>query len=412
MNWETVKSWLDEFWALVVAVWQESLFGIQLGPMIVALSVFFLALTVRRLFAVIIIGSVRKITEKTKTKIDDAAIEAVEGPLKFVPVIFGLFVSIKILRLNAEAEAVALQFVESLVAITIFWSLYNMIRPLGVLFHKLDRVLGAALVEWIMTVLKVVIVLMGGAAVLQVWGIDVVPLIAGFGLLGVAVALGAQDMFKNLIAGITLLVEKRFNKGDWVYVDGVVEGIVEKIGLRSSLVRRFDKAPVFVPNAHLADNPMTNFTAMTYRRIYWKIGVEYRTTREQLEEVCTKIEEYIMGNRDFAHPPEVPTFIKVDSFNASSIDIMVYCFTVTTQWGEWLKIREQLAYKIKEIVEGAGTAFAFPSQSLYLETVPEPFGQAEVFAPPQKQLEDGTRDGAQAAALAALKAPAPQASNS
>ncbi len=186
-----------------------------------------------------------------------------------------------------------------------------------------------------------------------------------------AVALGAQDMFKNLIAGLLIIGERRFQRSDWIKVDGIVEGTVERINFRSTTVRRFDKAPVHVPNTELSDNAVTNFSAMTHRRIYWKLGVEYRTTVDQLRQIRDAIESYVLGSDEFAHPPEVSTFVRVDSFNDSSIDFMLYCFTKTTDWGEWLEIKERLAYKIKDIVEEAGTGFAFPSQSLYVESTPE-----------------------------------------
>jgi len=135
-----------------------------------------------------------------------------------------------------------------------------------------------------------------------------------------------------------------------------------------------------VPNATLADTAVINFSEMTHRRIYWKIGVLYDTTAEQLREVRDGIEAYIHGDEAFADPSDVATFVRIDSFNDSSIDIMIYCFTKTTVWGEWLVVKEALAYRIKEIVEGAGTGFAFPSRSLYVEAMP---GDApEVFAPP------------------------------
>ncbi|MEQ9446086.1 MAG: mechanosensitive ion channel, partial [Rhodospirillaceae bacterium] len=88
-------------------------------------------------------------------------------------------------------------------------------------------------------------------------------------------------------------------------------------------------------------------------------------------------------NADFASPSEVSTFVRIDSLNDSSIDILLYCFTKTTNWGEWLKVKETLAYKIKDIVESEGSAFAFPSRSLYLESVPSE--AAEVFMPPSSQ---------------------------
>ena len=173
--------------------------------------------------------------------------------------------------------------------------------------------------------------------------------------------------------------------GDWIMVDGIVEGTVEHIGFRSTHVRRFDKAPVYVPNAKLADNAVTNFSEMSHRRIKWIIGVEYGTTVDQLRQIRDEIEDYILNTEDFAAPSDVATFVRIDSFNDSSIDILLYCFTKTTNWGEWLKVKEKLAYKVKEIVERAGTAFAFPSRSLYVESVP---GEApEVFVPPRAKSE-------------------------
>ena len=125
-----------------------------------------------------------------------------------------------------------------------------------------------------------------------------------------------------------------------------------------------------MPNQHLSDNAVINYSAMTYRRISWLIGVEYRTTHEQLQRICDDIRAYLASVDDFVQPPLAPLFVRVDSFGASSIDIMVYCFTRTTVWGEWLDVKEALAYRIKQIVEGAGTGFAFPSRSIYVETLP------------------------------------------
>jgi len=251
---------------------------------------------------------------------------------------------------------------------TIFWGLYRLVDPFGHLLRPLERVFTNTLIEWVRKALKGFFVFVGAVAVLTIWGIPVMPVLASLSLLSVAVALGAQDFFKNLIGGLLIIAERRFKPGDWILVDGVVEGTVQTINFRSTSVRRFDKALVNVPNAKLSDSAVTNYSEVTHRRIYWKIGVEYRTSADQLRQIRDGIEAYILGSDEFAHPPEVSTFVRIDAFNESSIDIMIYCFTRTTDWGEWLEIKERFAYKIKEIVEGAGTGFAFPSRSIYLET--------------------------------------------
>jgi MscS family membrane protein len=378
--WTEARTMLTDFWEVVVTVWQTGFLGADLGRFLAALLIFVIFLVIRRLFATLVIGNLKKATRRTKTDLDDKALAALKGPLQFIPIVMGAFAAKEIMVLEGTFLTIGDNLIISMVTFTIFWALYNLITPFSAVLYRLERVLTNVMVEWIIKVIRGIVIVVGGAAVLEIWGISVAPVLAGFGLLGVAVALGAQDLFKNLIAGMMILVEKRFKAGDWVRVDGVVEGTVVSIGLRSTTVRRFDRAPVQVPNAALSDNAITNFSMMSHRRIFWTIGVEYRTTKEQLRQIRDGIENYLLENDDFAHPPEAPLFVRIDSFNDSSIDIMVYCFTRTIVWGEWLEIKERLAYRIKEIVEEAGTSFAFPSRSLYLETVPGP--AAEVFQPP------------------------------
>ncbi|MEN3952102.1 mechanosensitive ion channel family protein [Iodidimonas sp. SYSU 1G8] len=376
---------LREFWEIVQDVWNEGLFGATVGQILIALGILVLAIIVRRLFARLVISNLRVLTQRTRGQFDDLVLDAIDPPLRLVPVILGIYLAFRSLDMDPDYWDTLVTLVRSLVAFTIFWAIFRAVTPLSQVFERLNGMLGEATVQWIVKALKVIVAFIGGAVILQMWGIEVGPLLAGLGLFGVAVALGAQDLFKNLIAGVLILVEKRFAPGEWVLVDGVVEGTVESIGFRSTFIRRFDKAPVFVPNAKLSDNAVTNFSRMTHRRIYWKIGVEYGATTEQLREICSAIEEYVVGNEEFAGRDEVSTFVHVDAFNASSIDIMLYCFTKTTNWGDWLKIKEELAYRIKEIVEGAGSAFAFPSQSVYLEKVP--FDVPETFMPPGEKAQ-------------------------
>lgn len=371
---------LKQFWLVVVDVWEKGLFGVDLGRLVVALLIVVGFLLLRRLIAKLLAGRLRAIAKRTRFQIDDEIVEALEDPLALIPVVLGVFIAAEYLSLSGQLEAIADQIVRSLVVYVIFWILVRLVQPLSFLLEKLEQVFTPAMVQWLIRTIRVALIFLGAATVLEIWGIKVGPILAGLGLFGVAVALGAQDLFKNLISGLLIIAERRFSPGHWVCVDGIVEGTVETIGFRSTLIRRFDKAPVHVPNSKLSDNAVTNFSAMTHRRIYWTIGVEYRTTVEQLREIRDGIEKYILESEDFEKPPEVATFVRIDKFSDSSIDIMLYCFTKTTVWGEWLAIKEELAYKIKEIVLGAGSSFAFPSRSIYVETVPTE--QAETFVPP------------------------------
>lgn len=374
----------SDFIDLVREVWTEGVFGVPIADSLLALAVFGFFLLIRNLFTRFVIGATRRATARTETNVDDRVLEALQPPLRFVPVVMGVFFATSILDVEPSTDAFFHTLNRSLVAFTLFWAFFRAVGPLGELLMKARGVLTRPMVEWLVKAAKVAFIALGTATILEMWGIAVAPIIAGLGLFGVAVALGAQDLFKNLIAGLFVIGERRFQPGDWIFVDDVVEGTVEQIGFRTTMVRRFDKAPVYVPNSRLADSAVTNFSRMTHRRIKWIIGLEYRTTMAQLRDIRDAIEARILGSAEFAQPPEVPTFVRIDSFNDSSIDLLLYCFTRTTNWGEWLAIKEALALDIKGIVEGAGAGFAFPSRSLYLETMPD---APEVFSPPTAKAD-------------------------
>jgi len=374
---DIIRQYLEDFWALAVDVWHRGVFGVDFGEVIVALAIVLLSFWLRGFFRYIAIGRLRALSKRTKNKFDDSMVDAFDEPLRFLPVVFGIFMAAEYLPLEGLAEDIARNGVRSLLIFTIFWVLFNLVTPFGEMLPRFDGAVTRPMIDWGIKAIKAAVVFLGIASILNVWGIEIGPILAGLGLVGVAVALGAQDLFKNLIAGILILAERRFQPGDWIRVDGTVEGTVESIGFRSTRVRRFDMAPVYVPNSALSDTAVTNFSAMTYRRIYWTIGVRYDTSVEQLRKIRDGIENYVTKDDAFVPGTEASTFVRVDKFGESAIDIMLYCFTKTTKWGEWLAIKEALAYHIKDLVEGVGSGFAFPSRSVYVEAPgddsPEPF---------------------------------------
>jgi MscS family membrane protein len=369
------------FMDLVKDVWITGVGGVDFGRVIVSLGILLFFLVIRQLFTKFALGSLRRLTKKTKSNIDDALIEALQGPVRMIPLIFGVFVALDYLSLPEKYSVIGSLVVRTLVAFDLFWALYKITGPLSASIKQVERLLTREMADWLVSFLHIAVVFIAVATILEIWGIRVGPILAGLGLFGVAVALGAQDLFKNLIAGILVIAEKRMRVGDWILVDGIVEGTVEHIGFRSTYIRRFDKAPVCVPNAYLSDNAVTNFSGMTHRRIKWLIGVDYNSSIEQLRSIRDKIEAYLIQNTKFARSSDVPTFVRIEKFNDSSIDILVYCFTATTDWAEWLKIKEDLAYCIKNIVEGEGSSFAFPSRTVYLNTIPNDI--PEIYVPPK-----------------------------
>ncbi len=355
---------LENFKNLFLDVWKEGVSGVNISEIIIALAIFIFFLFLRGMFSKFVVKRLEKYVSKTTNKFDNSLVFSMEGPAKFFPIVLGFFVSTS--YLSTEHGAIEL-INRSLITILIFWTFHQIIGPLSVVIKSVGGLLSRDLINWIIKAIKVLILILGAAAVLELWGIKIGPIIAGLGLFGVAVALGAQDLFKNLISGILVLVERRFQVGDWIYVEGVIEGTVESIGFRSTVVRRFDKSQATIPNFQFAENAVINNTQTTNRRINWMIGLEYRTTSEQLNNIKKQIEEYIKNSEDFVKSENTMLSVKVDQFAASSIDIRLICFTKTKHFQEWLNVKDTLAIEIKNIVENNKASFAFPSTSIYVE---------------------------------------------
>ncbi len=363
-------------------VWDTGLLGTNLGDILTAFGVFILFLVVRRIFFRLFSKILKSVTHRTKTDLDDRLLEAIERPLEFAFVVIGLYLAGQIVAFSPGLNSIFNQIIRSLIAFTLFWALFRALDPLSSLFDRAIDLFGSASMHetikgFFLKVTKFVVIAMGIAAVFQEWGFNVAAVLGSLGLVGMAVALGAQDFIKNMFAGLTIFLDRVFEKGNWIKTPDV-EGTVEEIGFRATKVRQFDKALVTLPNSKLANEALINYSRMTYRRIYWKIGIEYRSTHDQIRNIVQAISTYVYECGDFETDPEqVKTFIFLDSFGDSSIDIMLYCFTKTVVWGEWLEAKERLAYHIKTVVEGQGASFAFPSSSIYVESWP--LGKPEAF---------------------------------
>ncbi len=370
---------INSFRKLFSEVWNEGVFGLNASEIIVGFIIFLIFYVLRRLFARFVISKLNKLVNKTSTKIDNTVVEVIEGPLKFLPIVLGFFIATSYIELSIEVQGFIDLLNRTLITVFIFWLLHQLVIPFSFIIKNFEDKISKPLVNWTLKGLEIIIIVLGIVAVLELWGIKVGPVIAGLGLFGVAVALGAQDLFKNLISGIMILMEKRFTIGDVILVSNEVEGVVEQIGFRSTLVRRFDSTPVMIPNYKFAEQSVTNYSRRHHRRIRWLIGLEYKTDVDQLKKIRDQISTLIKENKDFAKNENSGFFVRIDSFSDSSIDMLVQAFTVTNDWSEFLKIKEELAVSIIEIVESNKAGFAFPSQSLYVESFPNE--KPEIFNP-------------------------------
>ena len=356
---------LNNFKDLFLSVWKNGILGVDIFQILIGIGIFFIFLVFRGIISKVIIKRLKKLAKRTANKFDDTFVQAMEGPARFLPIVLGFFIASYYMSFSEDSRAIVDTINKTLITIFIFWVIHQIIEPISYILSGLDKVLTRELIGWIIKSLKILIVILGLAAVLELWGIKIGPIIAGLGLFGVAVALGAQDLFKNLISGILVLVEKRFKIGDWILVEGIIEGIVEKIGFRSTVIRKFDKSVAIIPNFQFAENAVINVSQTTNWIISWVINLQYDTTVEQLKTVRNEIEDYIKQNQDFK--PELGYAVRIDKFADSSIDMYIRCFTKTDDWDEWLAVKERLVISIKQIVEKNKASFAFPSQSIYVE---------------------------------------------
>ena len=358
---------LENFKNLFIEIWQQGIAGINFTQIGVGIVIFLLFLLLRGLISNFILKRLQNYVDKTTNKFDDALVRASTGPIKFLPIVLGIFVASSYMEFDGKMLVFVDNINRSLITILIFWLIHQIVEPLTYLIRRVEELLSKDLLNWVVKANKILIIFFGFAATLDIWGIKIAPIIAGLGLFGVAVALGAQDLFKNLISGVLVLVEKRFKIGDWIYVEGITEGIVERIGFRSTVIRKFDKSIATIPNSSFAENAVVNISETTNWRISWIITLQYNSTIDQLKNIRDQIEKYIENNTDFKIGDDTEHAVRIDKFSDSSIDLYVRCFTNTNEWGEWLKVKERLAVEVKKIVESNGASFAFPSTSIYVE---------------------------------------------
>jgi MscS family membrane protein len=215
------------------------------------------------------------------------------------------------------------------------------------------------LIGHILGAIGVVVILAIGAHRI---GLPVMSIIAGLGLGGLAVALAIRPTLENLIGGFALYLDKPIRVGDFCAFDDQI-GTVEAIGIRSTQVRALDRTLITIPNAQFADTRLINWARADQMLINETIGLRYETDADQLRFVLAKIREMYHG-----HPriDDETVRVRFSGYGACSLDISIRVYAKTREWNDYYAIKEDVLLRIKDIVEQAGTGFAFPSQTVYL----------------------------------------------
>ena len=254
-----------------------------------------------------------------------------------------------------------------LIVISVTWIFLRIIDFLGLILSYRASLTESKsddqLIPFIRDAFKILIVIFGFFFILgAIFNMNIASLVAGLGIGGLAVALAAKESLENLFGSFTIFLDKPFVVGDLVQV-GAVLGTVEKIGFRSTRIRTLEKSYVTIPNKKMIDTELDNLSLRTFRRGRFNIGVTYDTGIDQIKAIVADIQKYIDDHPNTNQDGRV----RFMEFGESSLDIMVQYFVDTMDWDVYIKIREEINFKIMEIVKQHGSSFAFPSRSVYLE---------------------------------------------
>ena len=345
---------MDNFLSILSEVWMNGLLGISMTKILISFAILLLSFLLRGFVVTVVISSIERLAKSTESTLDDEILKAVKKPLGYVPITIGIYIVTMILPLDGVAGEISSNVVKALIIFTIFSALTNSIHPIFTAMSSTSW-LTESMQIWLERSSRVIIWIIG---------------IAGLGLFSVAVALGAQDFFKNLISGILIIGENRFQPGDRIEVPGQLHGIVDTIGFRSTIIKTFDTAPMIIPNKDLSDMRLINYGNMEYRRINWVINLIYSTSLEDLEKICDQISDHISNSDDFVDNPNQAHLVTINELGASSIDVGILCYSSVCGFSEFKKIKHRLIKNIIKIVDSNNSEFAYPSSSIFVESLP------------------------------------------
>ncbi len=372
---------MSEFFATLELIFQETFLGISLSHFAGAFLTMIVALTLKKTVNYLFFKVIYPIAKKTRSRYDDLFFQSIRKPAEWLVVIIGAYIAIQILRLPVEPVNIkhgAIALIKLLATFDLAWVLYNFVGLLETFLEgwvsKTESTLDDHLLPFIRKSLRAFVIFLAVIMMIQNLGYSISGLLASLGIGGLAVALAAKDTLSNIFGSFMILLDRPFHVGDWVKA-GDLEGIVEEVGFRSTKIRTFAKTQITVPNNVIANLAIDNISRRPQRRIKLNVGVTYETKPEEMRQAVSDIREMLAG-----HPAIDQEFFLVNftEFGASSLDILVYCFTKTVVWKDYLDIREDVCLKIMTILEGLGLEIAFPSRSIYLRGTAEEQAAAEL----------------------------------
>ncbi len=320
-------------------------------------------------------------------------------PLQVLLLLFALGLAGRILLLR-EPDAGLVTVYDVLVVLLVVWALLRLIDSVVIVYseplHQRYPNLRGELINFLSNLARFTLIIVTALYLLHDLGYDISTLLASLGIGGLAVAFAAKETIANMFGCISIIADDMFSEGDWI-VTPDADGTVIDVGLRSTKIRTFDNAIVFIPNAYLAGVAVRNWSRRKLgRRILFSVGLEYGSDMAMVRKTVDDIRAMLIEHPETSdsttdtsqytqqHLTRIANaldsqgvmktlLVYLDNLGESSINIMVYCFSKSVDWEEWLKVKQDVIYRCCDIVQRNGLSMAFPSQTLYLrEDAPAP----------------------------------------
>ncbi|MBA3848518.1 MAG: mechanosensitive ion channel protein MscS [Opitutus sp.] len=323
----------------------------------------------RRVVTNIVFHYLKKLASRTETTLDDKLFPAMEGPAATFVMLFGIFTSLKVLKLSGNTDHYLSLGSTVAFSVAIFWGLYRAFNAILEHAHEIavEKQMGvAAFMPWIKKTLITLFVVLGVLVTIQSLGYDVKAALGALGIGGLAFALAAQDTIANIFGSVVVATDQPFRIGETVTI-GSHTGTVEDIGLRSTKIRKVDRSLVTVPNRTVANESIVNLSRFTARRVEQVVGLTYGAKADQLEGLVAEIRRLIESD-PAVHAPDTHVYFR--DFSASSMDIWIVYVLKSPDFAQHMQVRQRLNLAIMRAVEARGLSFAFPTQTVHIASLP------------------------------------------
>lgn len=365
---------------LIPRLGDKQYFGLYLWQLIAILIIIIIAVAAHKLLTFLIEKIIaRSLKQVGHEEIGKNYFVPIAKPISILIISIIIIALLPILQLPVQASFYINTAIKALMPLFGTIVFYKMVDVLCLYLERLagktETTLDDQLVPLVRKILKIFVVVIGGLFILQNLNVNITALLAGISIGGLAFALAAQDTIKNFFGSLMIFVDRPFQIGHWIS-SGDIDGTVEEVGFRSTRVRTFTNSLTYVPNGKLADMTIDNHGLRIYRRFSTTISITYDTPPEIIEVFVEGLNKLVE-----AHPETRKDFyiIRLNDLGSSSLNILFYIFFDVPTWVDELRCREEILLKIIHLADELDVRFAFPTQTLHMETFPDKLSLTPVY---------------------------------